>query len=225
MELLTVKPEPLPPIAADCERLVREHATPRHYRRHSLIYAPGDAAGHVYLVQRGEVKLSRYTAEGRELTLEHLAPGELFGELEIWLRRARESQALARSDCELLLLARAALLELAEAHPGFGLWLTRRMSERQARMQERLETLLFKSARGKVAQLLLGLAEQHGQPTSAGTLIDYPITHQEIGNLIATTRETVSYAFMDFRQRGLISTRQRRTIVHDLDELGEVALH
>ncbi|NIP72652.1 MAG: winged helix-turn-helix domain-containing protein, partial [Gammaproteobacteria bacterium] len=47
-----------------------------------------------------------------------------------------------------------------------------------------------------------------------------PITHQEIGNLIATTRETVSYAFMEFRQRGLISTRQRKTIVHDLAELG-----
>ena len=55
-------------------------------------------------------------------------------------------------------------------------------------------------------------------------MIDYPITHQEIGNLIATTRETVSYAFMEFRQLGLISTRQRKTIVHDMPGLGKVAL-
>ncbi|MEE8434194.1 MAG: Crp/Fnr family transcriptional regulator, partial [bacterium] len=113
---------------------------------------------------------------------------------------------------------------MVESDPSFGLWLTRQMSARQARMENRLEALLFKSANGKVAQVLLNLAREHGQGTTEGTMIDYPITHQEIGNLIATTRETVSYAFMEFRQRGLISTRQRKTIVHDMDELEEVAL-
>ncbi|HKI98540.1 MAG TPA: Crp/Fnr family transcriptional regulator [bacterium] len=224
MELLTMKAPPAPPLGTTGAGLLREHATPRIFRRQSLIYSPGDAATHVCLVERGEVKLSRFTAEGRELTLEHLGAGEVFGEMEILLQRPRESQALARSECVVYQLERETLFALAQTHPDFGLWLTQRMGERQARLHERLETLLFKSASGKVAEVLLHLAEAYGEPTPRGTLINYAITHQEIGNLIATTRETVSYAFMEFRQCGLISTRQRKTIILDAARLGEVAL-
>jgi len=192
---------------------VREHG------RNAMIYASGEPAAEAYLVAEGEVKISRYTADGRELTLEHLGPGAVFGEVELMLGRPRDSQAVARTDCTLHALDREALLALVSDQMPFGLWLTRRVTERQVRMESRLETLLFKSANGKVAEVLLRLAEEYGTPIPGGTLIDYPITHQEIGNLIATTRETVSYAFMEFRQRGLISTRQRKTVILDPDTL------
>ena len=224
MEQLGFKNETVPIFDRTGDFIFRDSGQMRQVRRHSLIFSPGDSASHIYMVGHGEVKISRYTPEGRELTLDHLGPGEIFGEMEILLERARESQALARTDCNLYLLERGTLSSLIEGDPQFGLWLTRMMGQRQAKMENWLETLLFKSANGKVAQLLVQMAETHGVETSSGTLIDYPITHQEIGNLIATTRETVSYAFMEFRQRGLISTRQRKTIVHDIDELGEVAL-
>lgn len=224
MEQLTIKPETFPMLAHGGEDAFRQHATVREVRRNTVIYAPGEQAAHVYLVERGEVKISRCTPEGRELTLAHLGPGEVFGESALLLRRPHEAQALARTDAVLLVMERDALIALAEAQPAFGLWLTQRMSERQARMESHLETLVFKSANGKVAEVLLKLSDQYGRATPFGTLIDYPITHQEIGNLIATTRETVSYAFMAFREQGLISTRQRRTIVHDRGELERVAL-
>ena len=224
METMTMKIDPPAHLLADGQALLLRHATARAMRRGGLLYSPGDAATHLYLIESGEVKLSRVSAEGRELTLELLGPGDAFGELEILLQRPRECQALARSEGTLRVLERERLLALADAEPAFGRWLTRLMSERQARLQSRLETLLFKSAYGKVAQLLLELADDHGEDTASGTLINYPITHQEIGNLIATTRETVSYAFMEFRQRGLIATRQRKTVILDRDELSEVAL-
>ncbi len=196
----------------------------RTFKRHALLYSPGDQATHLFLVSAGEVKVSRYTTEGRELTLEHFGPGAIFGETEILLETVRESQAVARADLTMYAMEREAFRQMIETDCRFGFWLTRLMGERQARLENRLETLLFKSANGKVAQVLLDLALEHGNRTDEGTLIDYPITHQEIGNLIATTRETVSYAFMEFRQLGLISTRQRKTIVRDLERLGEMAL-
>jgi len=224
METMTIKAALPPHLPADGHALLLRHAVARSFRRQTLIYSPGDPAEHLFLIESGEVKVSRFSSEGRELTLEHLGPGDAFGELEVLLGRPRESQALARLDGTLLLLEREQLRALADAEPAFGRWLTQLMSERQARLQELLETLLFKSANGKVAQVLLQLAADHGEATSSGTLINYPITHQEIGNLIATTRETVSYAFMEFRQRGLISTCQRKTVILDRDELSEVAL-
>ena len=224
MEQLSVKSRPIPLFSNSGENLFREHGTMRQYRRHSLIYSPGDSASHIYMVGHGEVKIARYTSDGRELTLDHLGAGGIFGEMEILLGRPRESQALARTESVIHMMERETLYALIGAYPTFGMWLTRVMGLRQARMENRLESLLFKSATGKVAQVLLKLAHEHGEETQGGTLINYPITHQEIGNLIATTRETVSYAFMEFRQRGLISTKQRKTIILDLDELGEVAL-
>lgn len=214
-----------PPVAPPVDHLMQRTGQVRAFKRQALIYSPGDLASQIYLISSGEVKLSRYTPEGRELTLDHLGPGAVFGEMEILLGKARECQALARTDVLVCAMEREPLLELMESDPKFSLWLTRQMGERQARMENRLETLLFKSANGKVAQLLVNLARSHGHGTAEGTVIDYPITHQEIGNLIATTRETVSYAFMAFRELGLISTRQRKTIVHDLEGLDTVALN
>jgi CRP/FNR family transcriptional regulator len=204
--------------------LLRQRGTPRIVRRHEPVYSIGDPATHVYLLERGEITLSRVTPEGRELILESLGAGDLFGETELLLGRPRTSQALARTECVVYLLYREALLALVAEQPDFGLWLVRRMGARQTRLQERMETLLFASAGAKVAQVLLGLAERHGKNTAEGLLIDYPITHQEIGNLIATTRETVSYTFMDFRDRGLIATHQRKTVIRDQDALAQIAL-
>lgn len=212
------------PLAAlPMDHVFATRGQPRSYRRHAAVYSSGDAAECAYLVVSGEVKLSRYTPDGRELTIEHAGPGAFFGEAEIMLDSRRESQAVARSDVMLQALDKETLLASVESDSDFGLWLTRQMSARQARLENRLESLLFKSATGKVAQLLLDLAHQHGQATGEGTLIDYPITHQEIGNLIATTRETVSYAFMEFRDTGLITTRRRKTIIKDMERLGQMA--
>ena len=223
MELMQIKSLPAPTPAPDGLQVFHQAGQLRSIKRGTLIYAPGDHAAHVYLISQGEVKLSRYTSEGRELTLDHLSPGEIFGEMEILLETVRESRAVARADVVAYVIDCETLLRLIANRPRFGFWMTRFMGSRQARMENRLESLLFKSANGKVAQVLLTLATEHGKDLGEGTLIDYPITHQEIGNLIATTRETVSYAFMEFRQLGVISTAQRRTVVHDMEALGELA--
>lgn len=224
MEQLNVRNAPNLILDRTGDYIFRESGHLRHFNRQALIYSPGDSPSHIYLVGQGEVKISRYSPEGRELTLDHLGTGSIFGEMELLMDHQRESQASARTDCVIYQLEKEILFSIMEGEPRFALWLTRMMGERQARMENWLESLLFKSANGKVAQVLLELAEAYGQALQDGTLINYPITHQEIGNLIATTRETVSYAFMAFRQCGLISTRRRKTIVHDLDKLGLVAL-
>ena len=212
------------PLALEsAEEIFRMEGQMRSISRHSLVYSTGDTNKQAYYIASGEVKLSRYTAAGREFTMDHLGPGSVFGEVEILLGKNRESQAVARSDLIVYALDQDALLELVESRPHFGLFLARQISERQNRLETRLETLLFKSASGKVAQVLLQLAQDYGRESRDGILIDYQITHQEIGNLIATTRETVSYAFMEFREMGLISTMSRRTIIQDKERLWEMA--
>ena len=201
--------------------LVGSHC--RSVRRNTPIYAPGDRAAQLFLVASGEVRISRYSNDGRELVLELLGEGEVFGENGILCDMPRMCQATARKDTLLYVLEKEPLMSALGADPALTLEFTRRMGERHARMEDRLESLVFSSAQGKVAKVLLELAEDHGEATQDGLLIQYPITHQEIGNLIATTRETVSYAFMEFRKAGLISTHRRRTLVCDMPGLHAMA--
>jgi CRP/FNR family transcriptional regulator, cyclic AMP receptor protein len=199
------------------------HGAPLDLRRGSPVYTPGQAPAHLYWIVEGEVSLVRHTLDGREFTLDVHREASAFGEQELLLDMPRHCEAVCRTDTRLLALTAQTVWGLRRDSANFAWWLSRVLAVRQSRLESRLEALLFKSAPGKVAQLLVDLAHTHGRPLVDGTLIDYPITHQEIGSMIGTTRETVSYAFMDFRQRGLIATRQRRTIVRDLERLVEAA--
>ena len=201
----------------------RAHGIPLDLRRGSPVYTPDQAPTHIYWVAEGEVSLVRHTPDGRELTLDMHRKGAVFGERELLLGTPRQCEAVCRADSRLLALTQRAVWTLCRERTEFAWWLGRLLAERQGRLEARLEAFLFKSASGKVAQLLVDLVQDFGRPSTEGTLIDYPITHQEIGSMIGTTRETVSYTFMDFRKRGFIATRQRRIFVRDLRKLTEAA--
>jgi len=227
MEQHTIKTN-LPPLMAtggDVElRAIGNTVT---FQRNSLIYSPGDSTDALYLISSGDVRLSRFSPDGRELTLDHYGEGEVFGEAGLLSgmpgEAQRECQAFALSDVSALRVDRHVLMGAIAGNPALGLWFMQLQDSRQTRMEKRMETLLFKSASGKVAQMLLDLADQYGLPDPEGILLDCLITHQEIGNFIATTRETVSYTFIDFREQGLITTRQRKTVIRDRDGLEAAA--
>ncbi len=188
------------------------------------IFSCGSKGNRIYLINHGEVKIGRSTPDGKEIILDLLGPGDLFGEAEAITNQNWKNTALAKKDTILHWVPREILLRQMAKDPRISLWLLQRIGAKQLETENLLETLLFKSAHSKVAKVLLELAKHHGQKKQNGTMIDYLITHQEIGNTIATTRETVSYAFMEFRQMGLIDTVKRRTLIKDMDRLEEMAL-
>lgn len=187
------------------------------------ICSPGRPADKVFLVNHGEIKVSRGTNDGKEIILDLLGPGDIFGEAETITHAEWKNAIVAKQDCILHAVSKEVLVQRMAKDSRFSLWLMHRLGAKQLEMENLIENLLFKSANAKVAQVLLELAKHYGKASSHGTLIDYLITHQEIGNAIATTRETVSYAFMEFRQMGLIDTIKRRTVIKDLAGLEAMA--
>src|SRR3989339_422829 len=180
------------------------------------ICSPGRPADRIFLLNHGEIKVSRGTNDGKEIILDLLGPGDIFGEAETVTQAEWKNAIIAKKDCILYSVTKEALVQRMAKDARFALWMMHRVASKQLEMENLIENLLFKSANAKVAQVLLELAKHYGKASSNGTLIDYLITHQEIGNAIATTRETVSYAFMEFRQKGLIDTVKRRTVIKDL---------
>ena len=105
---------------------------------------------------------------------------------------------------------------LLQTQPMLGYRMTKVLAQRRREVESKIENLVFKDVNSKLAELLLRLATEYGVDDSRGTLVALKITHQEMANLIGSTRETVSLTLAQFKRKGLIQTEGRKVIISDL---------
>jgi len=195
----------------------------REVRRRQVIYLPGDPGQAVFFVNGGRVKISKVTRDGKELTLAYRGPGEVFGELVMIDGGPREEMAEAMENALITELERGEFERLVQKEGMIGYRLAKTIAQRRREVENKIEQLIFKDVNAKLAELLLRLATEYGIEDSRGTLVSLKITHQEMANLIGSTRETVSLTLSQFKRRGLIQTDGRKVILADREGLRALA--
>lgn len=193
----------------------------RKFPRGSPIYAPHDAADGVLLLLSGRVRIGNITEEGKQATLAFIEPGELFGELAILDSSHREDYADAVSDAVVMLIPADEMQRLAEEHPVVSFGITKLMGLRRRRIERRLRSLLFRTNRERLVHLLLELSEQYGRRDRDGLLLDIKLSHQELANVIGSTRETVTVTLGELQLDGLIRVSRQRIVVTNLARLAQ----
>lgn len=188
-------------------------------RRRRVIFLPGDPGAAVYFVNGGRVKISRVTRDGKELTLAYRGPGEIFGEICIVDGGPREEMAEAMENALITEVPREEFERLLDGHIGVGAKLARVLCARRRELENKVEDLVFKDVNAKLAELLLQLGEDYGVDDKRGTLVAVKITHQEMANLIGSTRETVSLTLSQFKKNGIIANEGRKIILKDREGL------
>jgi CRP-like cAMP-binding protein len=195
----------------------------REVRRRQVIYLPGDPGQAVFFVNGGRVKISKVTRDGKELTLAYRGPGEVFGELVMIDGGPREEMAEAMENALITELERGEFEKLVQKEGMIGYRLSKVIAQRRREVENKIEQLIFKDVNAKLAELLLRLATEYGIEDSRGTLVSLKITHQEMANLIGSTRETVSLTLSQFKRKGLIQTDGRKVILADREGLRALA--
>jgi CRP-like cAMP-binding protein len=195
----------------------------REVRRRQVIYLPGDPGQAVFFVNGGRVKISKVTRDGKELTLAYRGPGEIFGELVMIDGGPREEMAEAMENALITELERGEFEKLVQKEGMIGFRLSKVIAQRRREVENKIEQLIFKDVNAKLAELLLRLAAEYGIEDSRGTLVSLKITHQEMANLIGSTRETVSLTLSQFKRKGLIQTDGRKVILADREGLRALA--
>ncbi len=195
----------------------------REIRRRQVIYLPGDPGQAVFFVNGGRIKISKVTRDGKELTLAYRGPGEIFGELVMIDGGPREEMAEAMENALITELERGEFERLVQKEGMIGFRLAKVIAQRRRDVENKIEQLIFKDVNAKLAELLLRLAAEYGIEDSRGTLVSLKITHQEMANLIGSTRETVSLTLSQFKRKGLIQTEGRKVILADRDGLRALA--
>lgn len=192
-------------------------------KRGRQIFFQGDPGGHVYCLRSGRVKISRLSPEGKELILDIIVPGEIFGEILGGDEAAQDTMAEALEDALLCVVPRKMFEQLLRVHHDMAFRLTKLIGIRLKRIESRIEDLVFKDVQGRLATVLLQLARDHGTKDSRGILLRPRITQQQLAALIGASREVVNQTLGDFRRQGLIAFEGRRIIVSDQSALAKLA--
>jgi len=210
-------------LPADAVGKLSENVEMKEIRRRQVVYLPGDPGVAVYLVNGGRVKVSKVTRDGKELTLAYRGPGEIFGETCLIDGGPREEMAEAMENALVTEVERGQFEKLLMTHPVLGYRMTKILAQRRREVESKIENLVFKDVNSKLAELLLRLGSEYGVDDARGTLVALKITHQEMANLIGSTRETVSLTLAQFKKRGLIQTEGRKVILADREGLRALA--
>jgi CRP-like cAMP-binding protein len=195
----------------------------REIRRRQVVYLPGDPGDAVYFVNGGRLKVSKVTRDGKELTLAYRVPGEIFGELCLIEGGPREEMAEAMENALISVVDRVLFEQILNKEGVIGTRLVKVIAQRRREVENKIEQLIFKDVNAKLAELLLRLGDEYGIEDSRGVLVALKITHQEMANLIGSTRETVSLTLSQFKRKGLILTDGRKVILADRDGLRALA--
>ncbi len=193
----------------------------RNLPRGTPIYLPADHADGVLLLVSGRAKICSFSAEGKQAILAFIEPGELFGELAIFGESRRDEYAEAVDPSLVLLIPAEEMNRLIEGHPQVALGITKLMGLRRQRIERRLKYLLFRSNRERLVHLLLELAEQYGRQTPEGVLLTIKLSHQDLANVIGSTRETVTVVLGELQAEGNIRLARRKIHLTDLQRLAD----
>jgi CRP-like cAMP-binding protein len=162
------------------------------------------------------MKMLRFSEDGRVMILDLLDTGEVFGEMTLVGEEGTEpSYAEALEDVEIETYPRFALEGALRGRTGVALGIARLMAARRKRLERRLETQVFQRVPVRLTALLLELAERFGEPERRGTVLDIPLSQQDLGNLIGASREIVSLTLSEFRRREMVSMLGRRIVVDE----------
>ncbi|MCG8329970.1 MAG: Crp/Fnr family transcriptional regulator [Chitinophagales bacterium] len=189
------------------------------YKKGNYIYLPEEHADKVYFITTGRVKIGTYSDGGKEITKAILGVGEVFGELSIIGASARRDFAYAMEDTETCVLSTDDMKSLMRDHSALSLFLMRVMGSRVLEMEQRLESLVFKDSRTRIIEFLHELGVKRGQRVGYEMLVRKFITHQEIANLTATSRQTVTTVLNELRNDNIITFNRKRLLIRDMDQL------
>lgn len=185
------------------------------------IFSKADAAEHMFVVISGRVKIFLSRGSRRRKTFAYLGAGDFFGEMAVITGKSRSASAEAVDATSLLLIRKNDFRRIIEADPKLCLYMLSAVSERLRLADEEIEDLLFRNVLGRVAKALrdLGRGLRRGDPPFE---LPRRYTHQELADMVGTTREPLSRALAALRRAGLIDMHERRVTLLDPAKLDQI---
>ena len=191
--------------------VVAQHAMMRRVPRgHAVVHA-GDRADYVYFVLTGTLKVLVSDEDGREVILTMLGQGELFGEMGIFDEQPRSASVVAVSPVDVVMIAKNDFRRMMQDNFEIAWRIMCNLAERLRNADRKIESLALMDVYGRVARLLLEMAED----VDGEQIVVRKISKQDIAKMIGASREMVSRVMKDLGLQGLIEETPGGIILRD----------
>lgn len=211
--IVTLRNLPLfDPLSDDRLAPIAQVAHLQRVDRHAVVLREGDCTENVYFVLRGSLRVLVSDDAGREVILSILGTGELFGEMGVIDGDPRSASVVAVEPSELIVIAKPDFERCLAANFDISLAIMRGLVHRLRAADRAIESLALFDVYGRVARLLIEMAEPDGNGRQA---IPRKLTKQDIAKMVGASREMVSRVMKDLQRQGLVEELNGRLVLRE----------
>ena len=197
--------------------MLAQVVTRRSAARSSTVLAAGDLTDSLYIVLSGRLKVMMSDAEGKEVILSILGPGEFFGEMGLIDDSPRSASVVAIEACELLSIAKRDFKKCLAENFEMAMAVMRGLVRRLREADRKIGSLALLDVYGRVARLLLDMSEN----VEGEKVVTKRLPKQDIAKMIGASREMVSRVMKDLQMGGYIEVRGSNIVLRDTIVLPE----
>ena len=179
----------------------------------------GDKARNFYILIDGVLRVVRTTADGEQVVILHISPGQMFGIAKAFDNDTYHATAMAISGGLALSWPSELWDQFVRDYPGFRAATRRAVGKRVDELQEKIVEMATLQVEQRIAHAILRLVRQVGKETPEGVEIGFPLTRQDISDMTGTTLHSVSRYLSKWQKAGIVSSSRRRVVVHKLNGL------
>ncbi|MHB0864075.1 Crp/Fnr family transcriptional regulator [Paenibacillus sp. SEL3] len=181
----------------------------------NFIQTPEAFSEGLYFVKKGKVRLYKLNADGKQFTLDILREGNVFGEMDMISLGTREMYIETIEECDICRMDKDRFEHFLIEHPRFMMNMIKVLSDRISGMSSLAQHLALGNLQDKILYILLKLSDQFAlQSRDEYCKINFPLSHQEIANLVGATREAVTAALQELVKEKVIKTGFKTIYIH-----------
>ena len=192
------------------------------FKKDDYLFFEGDPANWLYIVSQGKVRLVKYSSNGKDILLEVLFIGEMFGGVAIFDKDTYPASAQAMEMVTVLKMTKKDFFEFIARYPAMAVDTVVHLGKRLREAHNMMRSLAVERVEKRIAAILTRLAGKIGEPYDSGIKLDIHLTRQDIADMVGSTVETTIRTMSRFKKDGIVtSTDDGKILIKNIDKLNE----
>lgn len=194
----------------------------RKYEKGELIIMEGSFPENLVIIDKGQVKVFRYTAEGKEQILYIFGEGDFFGEKNILKNQEATYNVEALETTITCMINKKDFQKLLGDYPEIGIKIIEELCSRMEKIEGAVQSMGTKSIEARINSILVEFAQKYGKKHPRGILVELPLSREGIANYIGTARETISRKLSAMQEEGIIEMiGNKKVLILDIKAIEE----
>lgn len=185
-----------------------------HFKNNETIFSEGDPSDKFYILVEGNVKVLKHTMMGKDIILEIMSPGDIFGGVAVLDNKPYPASSQAMKSTTVIKIRRQDLLKIMEGFPILKLEIVKYFSDKLRDAHEMLKNIATERVERRIAALLLKLSEKVGDEAGGYRTIGFPLTRQDISEMVGTTVETCIRTMSKFQKNGMVKSSDGKIAIN-----------